>query len=149
MFFWFPSTRVSNELGAGNPRQARVVVYAALALTFVTAMCISCMLLLIRNVWGQVYSNEEEVIDAVKGLVPLLAVSTAVDSMQAVLSGENLHMYPFLDVELFSGGSHWGQFYMIFVKIEEQKAIARRRMCFSFFAEFHLQYCIAISEVDD
>ena len=83
----FSSTRVANELGAGNPWAARAVVSAALALTFNMAMLVACFLLLVRNVWGLVYSNEEEVIDTVKGLIPLLALSTTVDAMQAVLSG--------------------------------------------------------------
>jgi hypothetical protein len=108
-------------------------VSAAFVLTFITAMCISCTLLLIRNVWGRVYSNEEEVIDAVKGLVPLLAVSTALDSMQAVLSGKkSLHLYAFFDVELFSGASRCGQFYMILRKSTNKKPLcsaAKRNVC--------------------
>ena len=88
----FSSTRVANELGAGNPWAARAVVSAALALTFSMAMLVACFLLLVRNVWGLVYSNEEEVIDNLKGLVPLLALSTTVDGMQAVLSGIYIYM---------------------------------------------------------
>ena len=88
----FSSTRVANELGAGNPWAARAVVSAALALTFNMAMLVACFLLLVRNVWGLVYSNEEEVIDNLKGLVPLLALSTTVDGMQAVLSGIYIYM---------------------------------------------------------
>ena len=83
----FSSTRVANELGAGNPWAARAVVSAALALTFSMAMLVACFLLLVRNVWGLVYSNDEEVIDTLKGLIPLVAMSTTVDAMQAVLSG--------------------------------------------------------------
>ena len=89
----FSSTRVANELGAGNPWAARAVVSAALALTFSMAMFVACFLLLVRNVWGHVYSNEEEVIDSVKGLIPLLALSTTVDSLQAVLSGIYRYVY--------------------------------------------------------
>ena len=88
----FSSTRVANELGAGNPWAARAVVSAALALTFNMAMLVACFLLLVRNVWGLVYSNDEEVINTVKGLVPLLALSTTVDGMQAVLSGIYIYM---------------------------------------------------------
>ena len=83
----FSSTRVANELGAGNPWAARAVVSAALALTFSMAMLVACFLLLVRNVWGLVYSNDEEVIDTLKGLIPLVAMSTTVDAMQGVLSG--------------------------------------------------------------
>ena len=89
----FSSTRVANELGAGNPWAARAVVSAALALTFSMAMLVACFLLLVRNVWGLVYSNEEEVIDTVKGLIPLLALSTTVDGLQAVLSGMYISIF--------------------------------------------------------
>ena len=57
------------------------------------AMFVACFLLLVRNVWGHVYSNEEEVIDTMKGLIPLLALSTTVDSLQAVLSGIYRYAY--------------------------------------------------------
>ena len=97
----FSSTRVANELGAGNPWAARAVVSAALALTFSMAMLVACFLLLVRNLWGLVYSNDEEVINTVKGLVPLLALSTTVDAIQAVLSG--IYQYVYIHIGEDSG----------------------------------------------
>ncbi|KAH7425298.1 hypothetical protein KP509_11G048600 [Ceratopteris richardii] len=56
------STRIANALGAA-------------------------VLLLVRNFWGLVYSNEDEVVDMVAELAPFLALSTTFDSLQQVLSG--------------------------------------------------------------
>ncbi|KAH7306758.1 hypothetical protein KP509_22G028300 [Ceratopteris richardii] len=81
------STRVSNELGAGHPHKARGAVYTAATLSVIEVLLVAMLLLLIRNAWGQVYSNEREVIVAVAGLMPLLSLSTSFDGLQAVFSG--------------------------------------------------------------
>ena len=63
------------------------LLFCRFLIAFNMAMFVACFLLLVRNVWGHVYSNEEEVIDTMKGLIPLLALSTTLDGLQAVLSG--------------------------------------------------------------
>lgn len=40
-----------------------------------------------RNVLGYAYSNEKEVVEHVKEMIPLLCLSIGVDSLVAVLSG--------------------------------------------------------------
>lgn len=42
---------------------------------------------LVRHVWGKVYSNETEVIKYVAKMMPLLALSDFLDGFQCVLSG--------------------------------------------------------------
>lgn len=45
--------------------------------------------ILVRKVWGKLYSNEEEVIKYVAKMMPLLALSDFLDGFQCVLSGSN------------------------------------------------------------
>ncbi|KAK6921665.1 Multi antimicrobial extrusion protein [Dillenia turbinata] len=81
------STRVSNELGAGNPEAARRAVLAAMIITITETLVVSTTLFASRHVFGYVYSNEKEVIDYVKEIAPLLSLSVILDSLQGVLSG--------------------------------------------------------------
>ncbi|KAL4281322.1 hypothetical protein GQ457_03G007030 [Hibiscus cannabinus] len=81
------STRVSNELGAGNPQAARVAVYAAIALAGLETVIVSGTLFATRRVFGYVYSNEKEVVDYVTIMAPYVCVSVILDSLQGVLSG--------------------------------------------------------------
>ncbi|CAN0891432.1 Protein DETOXIFICATION 16 [Linum grandiflorum] len=55
------STRVSNELGAGQPERARMAGYA--------------------------YSNDQPVIDYVARMLPIVAIANFLDALQCVLSG--------------------------------------------------------------
>ncbi|EOX99968.1 MATE efflux family protein isoform 3 [Theobroma cacao] len=81
------STRVSNELGAGNPQAARVAVYAGMFLAVLETLVVSGTLFASRHVFGYVYSNEKEVVDYVTTMAPLVCVSVILDSLQGVLSG--------------------------------------------------------------
>ncbi|XP_072084408.1 protein DETOXIFICATION 16 isoform X2 [Arachis hypogaea] len=81
------STRVSNELGAGHPRAARLAVYFVFAMAMVEGIFVGAMMILIRNIWGYAYSNEEEVVTYVATMLPILATSIFLDSLQCVLSG--------------------------------------------------------------
>lgn len=81
------SIRVSNELGAGRPKEARKVVLIAFFIATSEGLSISLLLILLRNVWGKVYSNEREVVHYVANLLPLLAISHLVDSTQCLFTG--------------------------------------------------------------
>ncbi|XP_030447570.1 protein DETOXIFICATION 14-like [Syzygium oleosum] len=81
------STRVSNELGAGNPEAARLSVYATLFLTITETSIVSTILFIIRRVFGYTFSNEEEVVDYVTQMAPLVCLSVILESLQGVLSG--------------------------------------------------------------
>lgn len=81
------STRVSNELGAGNPQKARVAVYAVIFLAATEAIIVSACLFASRHVFGYVFSNEKEVVDYVTTMAPLVCFSVIMDSLQGVLSG--------------------------------------------------------------
>jgi multidrug resistance protein, MATE family len=80
---------VSNELGAGNPDGARLVVVVSLSIIICTAVLVSVTLLSLRHFIGIAFSNEEEVVNYVTRMVPLLSISVLVDNLQGVLSGTN------------------------------------------------------------
>lgn len=81
------STRVSNELGAGNPHAAQFSVSAVMVLSVIEAVIVSTVLFCCRSVWGYAYSDEKEVVDYITGMTPLLCISVIMDTSQAVLSG--------------------------------------------------------------
>ncbi|XP_074271637.1 protein DETOXIFICATION 16-like [Silene latifolia] len=81
------STRISNELGAGNPQIARLAVWVVLCMTLSESMLVSLILLLIRNIWGYAYSSDTEVITYLADIMPLLALTNFLDGLTCVLSG--------------------------------------------------------------
>ncbi|KAF9623474.1 hypothetical protein IFM89_003058 [Coptis chinensis] len=81
------STRVSNELGAGNAQDARISVCVVMLIAATVMVFVSATLFASRNILGYAYSNEKEVIDYVTTLVPLVCLSVIMDSLQGVLSG--------------------------------------------------------------
>ncbi|KAJ1270510.1 hypothetical protein BS78_06G057400 [Paspalum vaginatum] len=81
------STRVSNELGAGRPQAARLATRVVMVLAMVVGILIGLAMILVRNLWGYAYSNEEEVVKYVSKMMPILAVSFWFDCVQCVLSG--------------------------------------------------------------
>jgi MATE family multidrug resistance protein len=82
------STRISNELGAGNPSAARLSVKAVMFLAVIEVVIVSTKLFSCRSVWGYAYSDEKEVVDYIKGMTPLLCLSVIMDTSQAILSGQ-------------------------------------------------------------
>ncbi|XP_015169114.1 protein DETOXIFICATION 8-like isoform X1 [Solanum tuberosum] len=81
------STRVSNELGSGNPQKALVAVRVAMFLAVVETVLVSTVTFLCRGVLGKAYSNDEQVVDYVAAIAPFLCLSFITDSLQAVISG--------------------------------------------------------------
>ncbi|CAL5022496.1 unnamed protein product [Urochloa decumbens] len=81
------STRVSNELGAGRPEAARLATRVVVLLALAVGVSEGLAMVLVRNLWGYAYSNEEEVARYVARMMPILAVSIVFDGLQCVLSG--------------------------------------------------------------
>ncbi|XP_061337363.1 protein DETOXIFICATION 8-like isoform X2 [Gastrolobium bilobum] len=81
------STRVSNELGAGNPKKAQGVVRVVVSIVIAEAIIVSTFFVCCRHILGYAYSNDMEVVDYVADMVPLLCVSVSADSLIGVLSG--------------------------------------------------------------
>ncbi|KAH0466433.1 hypothetical protein IEQ34_003671 [Dendrobium chrysotoxum] len=81
------STRVSNELGAGNPEQAHLAVRVATSITITEAVLVSLTLFTLRRLVGHAYSDEKEVVDYVREMTPLVSISVISDGCLGVLSG--------------------------------------------------------------
>ncbi|KAK9676286.1 hypothetical protein RND81_11G066700 [Saponaria officinalis] len=81
------STRVSNELGAGNPQRARTAAFAVMAIAVANGLIVSSIIFATRKIFGYCFSNEKEVIDYVTTMAPLVCVNVIMDSLQGVLSG--------------------------------------------------------------
>ncbi|GAA0141972.1 transporter [Lithospermum erythrorhizon] len=81
------STRVSNELGSGNPRRAKVSVVTVILMSVTEMILISIILFSTRNVFGYIYSNEIEVVMYVTIMTPLLCISVMLDCLNGTISG--------------------------------------------------------------
>ncbi|CAN6234706.1 unnamed protein product [Urochloa humidicola] len=81
------STRVSNELGAGRPQAARLATRVVMVLAIMIGILVGLAMILVRNLWGHVYSNEAEVVKHISKMMPILAASFLFDCVQCVLSG--------------------------------------------------------------
>ncbi|XP_025823892.1 protein DETOXIFICATION 16-like isoform X3 [Panicum hallii] len=80
-------TRVSNELGAGRPEAARLATRVVVLLALAVGASEGLAMVLVSNLWGYAYSNEEEVVRHTARMMPILAVSLVFDGLQCVLSG--------------------------------------------------------------
>lgn len=86
------STRISNEVGAGNPNKARFVVRVALLITIIEAVTVSTTIFVLRYILGYAFSDEKEVINYVTEMAPLICISIIIDSLHGVLSGYLLNL---------------------------------------------------------
>ncbi|GAY42319.1 hypothetical protein CUMW_065900 [Citrus unshiu] len=80
------STRISNELGAGNVQRARVAVYAVVFMAGMETIIVSASLFASRRVFGYVFSSERQVVDYVTTMAPLACLYVIMDSLQGVFS---------------------------------------------------------------
>jgi MATE family multidrug resistance protein len=83
------SVRVSNELGAGNPKSAAFSVVVVTVLSFFLSVVISLVILLCRDYISYIFTDGEDVATAVSKLTPLLALTLILNGIQPVLSGKN------------------------------------------------------------
>lgn len=81
------STRVSNELGAGNPRRARMSVLVIMFLAVAEIVIVTIAIFASRRVFGYIFSRDKEVVNYVTDMAPLICVSVIMDSLQGTLSG--------------------------------------------------------------
>ncbi|XP_048531204.1 protein DETOXIFICATION 40-like [Triticum urartu] len=86
-FYAATSVRVSNELGAGNPKSAAFSVVVVTMLSFVLSVIISVVILLCSDYISYIYTDGENVAVAVSKMTPLLALTIILNGIQPVLSG--------------------------------------------------------------
>ena len=80
-------TRCSNELGAGRARRAKFASDVAFTMILVVEAAVSVAILLVKDVWGSLYTADERVVSTVSKLLVPLAVYTAFDGALCVASG--------------------------------------------------------------
>ncbi|KAL5797858.1 hypothetical protein ACOSQ2_002678 [Xanthoceras sorbifolium] len=81
------SVRVSNELGAGNPKSASYSVKVVTIISFIISVMAAMVVLALRNVMSYAFTEGEAVAEAVSDLCPLLALTLTLNGIQPVLSG--------------------------------------------------------------
>ncbi|XP_050371333.1 protein DETOXIFICATION 18-like [Argentina anserina] len=81
------STRVSNELGEGNPDRAKNAMAVTLKLSVLLGFLVVLALALGHNIWAGFFSDSTAIIDEFAYMTPFLAISIMLDSVQGVLSG--------------------------------------------------------------
>ncbi|KAK1438185.1 hypothetical protein QVD17_03990 [Tagetes erecta] len=81
------SVRVSNELGYGRPKTARLAVIVVAATSLLIGLLFTTVLLVYRKQYPIYFTSSREVIQLVEELTLLLGVSTIVNSIQFALSG--------------------------------------------------------------
>ncbi|KAM3343352.1 protein DETOXIFICATION 18 isoform X1 [Capsicum galapagoense] len=81
------STRVANELGAGNIDKAKHAMVVTLKLCVLLALVVDLALYFGHNAWAGLFSDSKEIIKEFDTMVPLLLVSFVLDFYQGILSG--------------------------------------------------------------
>ncbi|GAV72313.1 MatE domain-containing protein [Cephalotus follicularis] len=81
------STRVSNELGAGNPDGAKNAMAVTIKLSLLLALTVVLALAFGHNIWAGLFSDSATIAEEFASMTPLLAISITFDSVQGVLSG--------------------------------------------------------------
>lgn len=81
------STRVSNEIGAGNADRARNAVSVTLKLSVFLALTFVLLLASGHGLWAGLFSGSAAIASEFAAITPLMTVSIVLDSAQGVLSG--------------------------------------------------------------
>ncbi|KAL2944346.1 Protein DETOXIFICATION 19 [Bienertia sinuspersici] len=81
------STRVSNELGAGNTNKAKQAMGVSLKLIIVLASLVLLALGFGHDIWAGFFSGNPSIIKAYASMTILLCISIFFDSIQGILSG--------------------------------------------------------------
>ncbi|KAL6287373.1 hypothetical protein ACE6H2_011763 [Prunus campanulata] len=81
------SVRVSNELGAGNPKSTAFSVVVVTTVSFLISTVAAIIVLLWRDTISYAFTEGEAVAAAVSDLCPFLALTLLLNGIQPVLSG--------------------------------------------------------------
>lgn len=79
--------RVSNELGASHPRTAKFSLLVAVITSTLIGVTLSLVLIIFRNEYPFLFSNDSAVREMVVELTPMLAICIVINNVQPVLSG--------------------------------------------------------------
>ncbi|XP_019183023.1 PREDICTED: protein DETOXIFICATION 14-like [Ipomoea nil] len=80
------STRISNELGAGNTDSARMAVWGVAIIGIIELVVAAVVMMSLRSVVGYAFSNETEVVGYIKRMIPLVSLMLVSDGISGLLS---------------------------------------------------------------
>ncbi|KAJ9536928.1 hypothetical protein OSB04_029661 [Centaurea solstitialis] len=81
------STRVGNELGAGQPCKAHLATLVAIGLALLTSVFGLLGITLGREAWGKVFTNDNEVLQLTMAALPIIGVCELANCPQTTCSG--------------------------------------------------------------
>ncbi|CAA3020012.1 DETOXIFICATION 40-like [Olea europaea subsp. europaea] len=81
------SVRVSNELGAGNPKSAAFSVFVVNLVSFILAVMVAAVILSQRHVISYIFTGGETVANAVSELCPFLSITIILNGIQPEIEG--------------------------------------------------------------
>ncbi|KAL6614425.1 hypothetical protein ACP70R_036695 [Stipagrostis hirtigluma subsp. patula] len=81
------STRVSNEIGAGNVDRAKNAVSVTMKLAVLLAITFVLLLVFGHDLWAGLFSGSARIVSEFASITPLMIVSIVLDAAEGVLSG--------------------------------------------------------------
>ncbi|KAA8548951.1 hypothetical protein F0562_000635 [Nyssa sinensis] len=81
------STRVGNELGSGRPGKASLATTAAIGLALLTSMFGLLWTTLGREVWGRVFTKDNEVLELTMAVLPIIGLCELANCPQTTCCG--------------------------------------------------------------
>ncbi|KAG4922267.1 hypothetical protein JHK86_051080 [Glycine max] len=68
------TTQIGHSLGAGQPSRAQITATIGLFFAFALGFSAFVFLLIVRNVWGKLFTNETQIVDMVTTILPILGL---------------------------------------------------------------------------
>ncbi|KAG4378934.1 hypothetical protein AAZX31_17G127600 [Glycine max] len=81
------STRVGNELGAGNPRRAKLAAIVGLCFSFVFGLSALAFAVSVRNVWASMFTLDGEIIALTTAVLPIIGLCELGNCPQTTVCG--------------------------------------------------------------
>ncbi|KAJ6426657.1 MULTIDRUG RESISTANCE PROTEIN [Salix viminalis] len=68
------STRVGNELGANNPRKAKLAAITGLCSSFILGFTALCFAVMVRKIWASMFTQDAEIIALTSMVLPIIGL---------------------------------------------------------------------------
>ncbi|XP_061364199.1 protein DETOXIFICATION 49-like [Gastrolobium bilobum] len=81
------STRVGNELGAENPKRAKLAANVGLCLSFVLGLSASVFAFLVRKVWASMFTKDAHIIALTSMVLPIIGLCELGNCPQTTVCG--------------------------------------------------------------
>ncbi|XP_074577721.1 protein DETOXIFICATION 56 [Curcuma longa] len=81
------STRVSNELGAGRPSNARSAAYVSIGVSVFAGLCSGAAMAGARGGWGRLFSHEKGIVEGAKKMMLVMAAVEVMNFPVATCGG--------------------------------------------------------------